>query len=138
MRLSYDYFGKHNLPYKKVGKLIVAQTPEQVKQIADLYDRGLKNNVPELKIIEKDDINKYEAKCKGEKAIWSPWTGIVDWGNVCHFFAKEFEKMGGNIILNYQVTGFKETKESKGSQELAPISVLSKNNVRIIFKSPPT
>lgn len=62
-------------------------------------------------------------------AIWSPWTGIVDWSQVCHFYASEFESMGGQIILNYEVTGFEETKQSNGQQELVPISVLSKNNV---------
>lgn len=64
LRLSYDYFGKHNIPYKKVGKLIVAQDQEQAKRIDDLYQRGLKNNVPELKLIERNDICKFEPKCK--------------------------------------------------------------------------
>lgn len=128
LKLSYDYFGKHNIPYKKVGKLIVAQTPEQVKQINELHERGLKNNVPELKLIDKNNINKFEKNCKGEMAIWSPWTGIVDWEKVCHSFANEFQKMGGKIILNYEVTGFDETKQSNEQQELVPITVLSKNN----------
>lgn len=38
--------------------------------------------------------------------------------------------MGGQILLNYEVTGFSEMSESKGEVELAPISVLSKNRVR--------
>ncbi|XP_011307583.1 L-2-hydroxyglutarate dehydrogenase, mitochondrial isoform X1 [Fopius arisanus] len=126
LKLSYDYFGKHNIPYKKVGKLIVAQTPEQVSRIKDLYERGLKNEVPGLEMIEKNEISKFEDKCKGEKAIWSPSTGIVDWGEVCRFFASEFEKMGGKVILNNEVTGFRENNESKGGQGLSPISVLSK------------
>lgn len=67
LKLSYEYFNKHNIPHKKVGKLIVAQTPEQVSRIDDLYDRGLKNNVPELEIIEKECIPDYEAKCKVRK-----------------------------------------------------------------------
>lgn len=68
LRLSYDYFAKHDIPHKKVGKLIVAQTPDQVNRIADLYERGLKNDVPELQLIEKNDISKFEAKCKVFKA----------------------------------------------------------------------
>lgn len=62
--MSYSYFGRHNIPYKKVGKLIVAQDQAQAKRIDDLYERGLKNNVPELKLIEKNDICKFEPKCK--------------------------------------------------------------------------
>ncbi|XP_033327108.1 L-2-hydroxyglutarate dehydrogenase [Megalopta genalis] len=127
LKLSYEYFCKHNIPHNKVGKLIVAQNKDQVKRIDDLFDRGTKNNVPDLEVVEKDCISKYEPKCRGEKALWSPWTGIVDWAVVCKSFADEFQKMGGQIFLNYEVTGFAEMSESHGNQELVPISVQSKN-----------
>ncbi|XP_017798139.1 PREDICTED: L-2-hydroxyglutarate dehydrogenase, mitochondrial [Habropoda laboriosa] len=127
LKLSYEYFCKHDVPHNKVGKLIVAQNKDQVKRLDDLYDRGLKNNVPDLQLVEKDCISKYEPKCQGEKALWSPWTGIVDWALVCKHFAQDFEKMGGKIFLNYEVTGFSEMTESKGKGELAPISVQSKD-----------
>lgn len=127
LKLSYEYFCKNDIPHNRVGKLIVAQNVQQIKRIDDLYDRGLKNNVPDLTMVEKACISKYEPKCRGEKALWSPWTGIVDWGLVCKYFAEDFRKMGGQILLNYEVTGFSEMSESKGEVELAPISVLSKN-----------
>ncbi|XP_012221153.1 L-2-hydroxyglutarate dehydrogenase, mitochondrial isoform X1 [Linepithema humile] len=127
LKLSYDYFCKNNIPHKKIGKLIVAQNPAQVKRIDDLFDRGTKNNVPDLQIVEKDCISKYEPKCKGEKALWSPWTGIVDWAVVCKAFAEDFQKMGGEIFLNFEVIGFTEMTESKGQSQLAPILIQSKN-----------
>ena len=68
---------------------------------------------------------------QGEKALWSPWTGIVDWALVCKHFADEFQKMGGKIYLNYEVTGFSEMAESKEKAELSPILVQSKNRVCI-------
>ncbi|XP_034187511.1 L-2-hydroxyglutarate dehydrogenase isoform X2 [Osmia lignaria lignaria] len=126
-QLCYDYFCKHNIPHKKIGKLIVATNPEQVKQLQELYDRGTQNNVPDLQMVEKDCISKYEPKCQGEKALWSPWTGIVDWAVVCKHFAEEFQKMGGKIFFNYEVTGFAEMSESKGQEQLSPISVQSKD-----------
>ncbi|XP_003706178.1 L-2-hydroxyglutarate dehydrogenase isoform X1 [Megachile rotundata] len=126
-QLCYDYFCKNNIPHKKVGKLIVATNAEQVKQLQELYNRGQQNNVPDLQLVEKDCISKYEAKCKGEKALWSPWTGIVDWSVVCKHFAEDFQKMGGKIILDYEVTGFAEMTESKDQGPLCPISVQSKD-----------
>ncbi|XP_011144717.1 L-2-hydroxyglutarate dehydrogenase, mitochondrial [Harpegnathos saltator] len=127
LKLSYEYFCKNNIPHKKIGKLIVAQNQDQAKQIDLLFDRGTKNNVPDLQIVEKDCISKYELKCQGEKALWSPWTGIVDWAVVCQHFANDFQKMGGEIFLNFEVTGFAEMAEAKGQSELSPISVQSKN-----------
>lgn len=64
LKLSYEYFCKNNIPHKKVGKLIVAQNPAQLKRLDELFDRGQKNKVPDLQIIEKDCISKYEPKCK--------------------------------------------------------------------------
>ncbi|XP_043580937.1 L-2-hydroxyglutarate dehydrogenase, mitochondrial isoform X1 [Bombus pyrosoma] len=127
LKLSYEYFCKHDIPHNKVGKLIVAQNKDQIKKLDDLYDRGIKNNVPDLQLVGKDCISKYEAKCQGEKALWSPWTGIVDWAVVCKYFANEFQKMGGKVYLNYEVTGFSEMTESKGKEDLSPILVQSKD-----------
>ena len=65
------------------------------------------------------------------KAIWSPWTGIVDWGLVCRSFADDFQKMGGKIFLNYEVTGFAECAEARGgAAECSPISVLAHDQVK--------
>ncbi|PIO64612.1 hypothetical protein TELCIR_13757 [Teladorsagia circumcincta] len=33
----------------------------------------------------------------GLKALWSPHTGVVDWGEVARAFAKDFEKRGGTV-----------------------------------------
>lgn len=66
---------------------------------------------------------------QGEKAIWSPWTGIVDWAVVCQHFAEDFKKMGGDIFFNFEVAGFAENVESKGKSELTPLCLYSKNRV---------
>ncbi|XP_001604118.1 L-2-hydroxyglutarate dehydrogenase, mitochondrial isoform X1 [Nasonia vitripennis] len=127
LKLSYDYVCKKDIPHKKVGKLIVAQNEQQVSQLHDLYERGLKNKCPDIELVNKECIANYESKCKGEKAIWSPWTGIVDWALVCRHFAEDFQKMGGDVFLDFEVAGFAEAIESKGKNELAPICVYSKN-----------
>ncbi|XP_017893648.1 L-2-hydroxyglutarate dehydrogenase, mitochondrial [Ceratina calcarata] len=126
-KLVYDYLCKKDIPHKKVGKLIVAQNKEQAKRLDDLYSRGIENNVPDLQMVEKDCISKYEAKCLGERALWSPWTGIVDWALVCNHFAKDFEEMGGKIYVNYEVTGFTQMSQCNEKQELTPILINSKN-----------
>lgn len=63
-------------------------------------------------------------------ALWSPWTGIVDWALVCQNFASEFQKMGGDVFLNFEVINFDEVAESTGSSELMPLRVHSETEVR--------
>ncbi len=64
MRLSYDYFTKNGIDYKKCGKLIVAVRPEEIQRLKDLYERGLKNNVPGLKLVDGQQIKNYEPHCQ--------------------------------------------------------------------------
>lgn len=103
LHLCYKYFDEKQIPHKKVGKLIVATNEIELQRLADLHERGLKNNVAGLKLIEGSEIQKIEPNCKGLKALWSPHTGIVDFALVTEHYAKDFKELGGNIYLNYQV-----------------------------------
>lgn len=64
LTLSYEYFAKHDVPHKKVGKLVVAHGDEEVKRLNDLFDRAQKNGCPDIKLVEKDAINQYEPECR--------------------------------------------------------------------------
>uniref|UniRef100_A0A8W7PG53 L-2-hydroxyglutarate dehydrogenase, mitochondrial n=1 Tax=Anopheles coluzzii TaxID=1518534 RepID=A0A8W7PG53_ANOCL len=48
LHLSYKYLDEKSIPYKKVGKLIVATNPVEVERLNDLYQRSLANNVPDV------------------------------------------------------------------------------------------
>lgn len=115
--MAYKFFDENNVPYKKVGKLIVAVEPNELPRLDALYERGMKNGCRDLKVVEQHQIKDYEPYCKvvsysvfqffsfqGLKAIWSPHTGIVDWGVVTKRFAIDFEKRGGTVFTNYGVS----------------------------------
>lgn len=103
LHLAYKYLDAKNIPYKKCGKLIVATDEMEVGRLMDLYDRGLKNKVPDLKLIDGPQIKEIEPYCEGVKALWSPHTGIVDWGKVTEFYGMDFKQAGGDIYLNFKV-----------------------------------
>ncbi|KAK6640186.1 hypothetical protein RUM44_011872 [Polyplax serrata] len=115
--LAYSYCDSQNIPYKKCGKLIVATNPLELERLNALFDRGMQNNVKDIKIVDKYGIKKIEPHCKGLKAIHSPHTGIVDWALVTQHYGNDFQKMGGEILLNFNVTGFREatTNDSRGT-----------------------
>ncbi|CAG5134866.1 unnamed protein product, partial [Candidula unifasciata] len=112
LEMTYNYCDKHNIPYKKCGKLIVATSPEEVPRLEVLMDRGLKNGVKDLRMVGPDVIKEIEPNCVGLKAIHSPHTGIIDWGLVTKYYGKEFEKRGGTIYTNFNVTKFSVNTES--------------------------
>ncbi|GJQ74952.1 hypothetical protein Trydic_g9578 [Trypoxylus dichotomus] len=127
--LCYKYFDEKQIPYKKVGKLIVATNQVELERLQDLHDRGLKNNVPGLELIEGKKIQEIEPHCKGLKALWSPHTGIVDFALVTDYYAKDFKDLGGDIHLNFQVTKF-----SEGADPDFPVVVHSQDGTLINAK----
>ncbi|XP_013791302.1 L-2-hydroxyglutarate dehydrogenase, mitochondrial-like, partial [Limulus polyphemus] len=60
---SYKYLDEHNIPYKKCGKLIVATTPQELPRLHALLERGQKNNVRDLKMVEQKEIKEIEPNC---------------------------------------------------------------------------
>ncbi|KAB0798803.1 hypothetical protein PPYR_00672 [Photinus pyralis] len=112
LQLTYSYCDERKIPYKKVGKLIVATNEGELSNLLDLYERGQKNNVKDLEIIDGDKIKTYEPKCTGIKALWSPHTGIIDFIVVCNSYAKDFQSVGGDIFYNFHVNGFSEAPDA--------------------------
>ena len=126
--LAYDYCNKKKIPYKKVGKLIVAVNDEEIERLEELYDRGIKNGVKDMVLVEQKEICKYEPKCVGLKAIWSPHTGIVDWAMVNQSFGNDFQAMGGTIYTEFEVKKF----ELDGQSENQLVRIVDKSGNKVI------
>ncbi|KJH52323.1 FAD dependent oxidoreductase [Dictyocaulus viviparus] len=120
MDLAYKFFTETNFPHKKVGKLIVAVEPEEIPRLDILYERSQKNGCKDIQVIEGSRIKEYEPHCKGLKALWSPHTGIVEWGEVAKALAIDFEKKGGTVYVNFPVRNITES-----SNPSFPIAVQS-------------
>ncbi|KAJ1352466.1 hypothetical protein KIN20_008799 [Parelaphostrongylus tenuis] len=98
--------------YYKPGTLkakLCVEEPHELPQLDILYDRSQKNGCRDIQIIDGSRIKEFEPHCKGLKAIWSPHTGIVDWGEVTKAFAADFERKGGTIYLNFPVNDISQS-----------------------------
>jgi len=76
-KMMYEFCDKYNIPYKKCGKLIVANTKEEITTLDDILLSSYKNGV-EAQIISKKDSLKIEPNVRCKKSLWVPSTGIVD------------------------------------------------------------
>ena len=102
--LMYAYCEKHKLPHDRVGKLIVAATPAEHKEVELLYDRGTKNGVQGLRILNGEEIRAMEpAVSKAHSALWSPNTGVVDYGIVAKSLAVDVYETGrGDVKCGFE------------------------------------
>ncbi|CAD5232676.1 unnamed protein product [Bursaphelenchus xylophilus] len=111
--LAYDYIQKKGIPYKKCGKLIVAVDNSEIENLEKLYVRAQKNGCKEITMVGPERIKEIQPACRGVKALWSPYTGIVDWKVVCLSYADDFKQSGGDIYTSHPLKHIKESGDPK-------------------------
>jgi (S)-2-hydroxyglutarate dehydrogenase len=98
------YCDRKQIPYRMVGKVIVATEEEELPRLENLYQRGIQNEVPGLRMVDADELRELEPHVNGIRALWSPATGIVDYGKVANAYADDVREMGGIIRRDHEVT----------------------------------
>ncbi len=56
LHATYKYCDRHNIPYKKCGKLVVATNPVEVERLDALFERAKQNGVPDIETIDSEGI----------------------------------------------------------------------------------
>ena len=98
-RMLYELCEKNGIPYKKIGKIVIANTREEAKRVHTLFTQGKENGVPGLEMLTGEQVLAREPNIKAELGLWSPTTGIVD----THVLMKYFETaaMAQSVTIGY-------------------------------------
>jgi len=99
----YDFCKSHGVPYKNLGKLIVATSPEQISQLSLIQEKARKNGVNDLKLLDKEATQKLEPNLRAEAALLSPSTGIIDTHAYMLALLGDAENKGAMLALNSPV-----------------------------------
>jgi L-2-hydroxyglutarate oxidase LhgO len=94
---------ERGIPYQLCGKVVVATEPTELPRLEELYRRGLANGVPGLEQIGPERLREIEPHAAGIRAIYSPTTGIVDFGRVAAAYADDVQAAGGSILTGHEV-----------------------------------
>jgi L-2-hydroxyglutarate oxidase LhgO len=108
----WAYCDAKHIPYKNVGKLIVATEPRELPLLDELYARGIANGIHDLQLVDAAGIAEREPHCRGIKAIFSPVTGIVDYGVVSHSYADDIRAAGGEIHTGREVLSIERRRST--------------------------
>ncbi len=82
VKLMLTFCDMYGIQYERCGKVIVATSPEELPRLAQLYKRGVANGVAGLERIGPERVREIEPHANALAAIYSPATGIVDFGKV--------------------------------------------------------
>ncbi len=106
------YCDERSIPYDICGKVIVAHGTAELSRLEELYRRGTENGVPGLELVGPQRLRELEPHAAGERALYVPGTGIVDYGLVARSFAEDVRAAGGELLLGYEVERIEERPRS--------------------------
>jgi L-2-hydroxyglutarate oxidase len=110
LQMTVAFCREHGLPFDQRGKLIVATSAVEMERMAALHDRATRNGLP-LERLDRAALAAREPIIAGLGALFSPATGIVDYGAVCRTMAQLFTARGGDIRLGSRVAAIEEVPE---------------------------
>lgn len=100
--MMVNFCKEHGIKFDLCGKLIVAVDDSELPELEKLYKRGHENGLTQITYLNKEQIADYEPHLNGVKAIHVPYTGIIDYTEVCEKLAELVIQMGGEIYLNHK------------------------------------
>jgi len=110
-KLLYEFCEKHDVPCSRIGKLIVAVKSDEADSVERLYNQGILNGVSGLELLDSKGIKAIEPYVKGNFALHSKNTGIID----SHAMVKRLEsaslKNNVKIICKTELTGITRVKD---------------------------
>jgi L-2-hydroxyglutarate oxidase len=96
-RAMYAYCDEHGIPYDRCGKVVVATGEGEVERLEELFFRSKQNGVPDVRLLDQDELGEVEPLVRGIRALHSPATGVVDFRRVTQTMAGEITDCGAEI-----------------------------------------
>jgi L-2-hydroxyglutarate oxidase LhgO len=119
-RLLYEFCRRHDVPYRRIGKLIVATGAAEESTLQELLACGRANGVGDLELLGAKQVQTLEPHVHAVSALWSPSTGIID----SHGLATRLEvfaaRQGATIACRHEVAGIEKTDRGYELLFLAP------------------
>lgn len=103
-RMMKAFCDEHGVRYENCGKVVVATDERELPRLDELYERGVANGVPGLRVIGPEELREIEPHAAGLRAIHSPNTAIVDFREVACVIAAEAQRRGAAVATGARVT----------------------------------
>ncbi|KAF7730237.1 hypothetical protein EC973_002480 [Apophysomyces ossiformis] len=112
-RLLYELLSRTSIPYRRLGKWIVAQSPEQTKYLETLHDKAASLGVETYFCSEEDRLQQ-EPHIRAQSVLVSPSTGIIDSHALMDYLQQQIVHNGGDIALCTAVTNMRPASTMPG------------------------
>jgi glycerol-3-phosphate dehydrogenase len=108
--LYEDICTELDVPFKRIGSLVLAFNEEEIETIHELYERGKRNGVPQMEVLDKEGVLKIEKNLSENivGALRAKTAGIVGPWELAIALAENAVENGVELLLNSSVTDVKK------------------------------
>ena len=99
----YRFCRDNDLAHERCGKVVVAAHEGEVPALEELHRRGQANGLQGLRRLSAAEIREHEPHVAGVAGLLVPETGIVDYTQVAHAYARKVEGAGGRVRTGWRV-----------------------------------
>lgn len=100
-----------DFPFQRIGSLVVCRDEADMPNLKALYDRGVANGVPGLRILSKEEVHEMEPNLEDDicAALYAPSAGIVCPFNLNIALAENANVNGVEFKFDTEVTDLKKS-----------------------------
>lgn len=108
--MAKEICAKLDVPYNQIGSLVVAFSEDEAKTVEELFERGNANGVPDLKILNREELKEAEPMISDEAlcALYAPSAAIVNPWEYGLAMAETAVRNGAEVLLESEVTSIKK------------------------------
>lgn len=95
-----------DVPFRRTGSLVVCRDDEDREIVEKLLEQGIRNGVPDLRIVEQDELRQMEPHISEHAlcALYAPTAGIVCPFELTEGYAENAVKNGASYLFDTEVT----------------------------------
>jgi L-2-hydroxyglutarate oxidase LhgO len=97
--LLYGYCRAHDVPHRRLGKLLVASSEDEVPALERLKVHAEANGVADLEWLDARQIAELEPAVRAVRGLFSPSSGIVDSHAVMAAFLRDARQAGAELVV---------------------------------------
>jgi L-2-hydroxyglutarate oxidase LhgO len=102
--LLYDYCAHNDVAHRRLGKLLVATTEDEVAGLESYKKQAAANGVNDLTWVTADEARALEPSVRCVRGLLSPSTGIIDSHGLMRAFERDARAHGADLALESPVT----------------------------------
>ncbi|MBN1548028.1 MAG: FAD-dependent oxidoreductase, partial [Syntrophaceae bacterium] len=103
-RLLYNWCEEHDVPHRRIGKLIVATNGQECTDLERIKITAEDNGVENLRLLGHAEVKSMEEDVSALAALFSPDTGIIDSHRLMKTILISAEDKGAIITYRSEVT----------------------------------